>query len=221
MAVAPAPWAVLRCLAHSMIVSSSPVVDDVVTFALDGALSGAEVAESSCSLKRDLDGKIILCNTSSGTVVQLDDAPVDSGSTVPVALGQNIAIGRMLYRLDSARAARPKAVRASHILIKHKGSRRAASWRDPDGKRILATDLSLALEQMGAVRKRIIRGGISFAEAAAESDCSSASVHGDLGSFQPGQMQRAFENVAFSLAVNELSQVLQTDSGVHIILRTE
>ena len=28
----------------------------------------------------------------------------------------------------------PGAMRASHILVKNKNSRRAASWRDPDGK---------------------------------------------------------------------------------------
>lgn len=37
---------------------------------------------------------------------------------------------------------------------------------------------------------------------------------------RPGQMQPAFEQAAFALKVNELSQPVTSDSGVHLILRT-
>lgn len=41
-----------------------------------------------------------------------------------------------------------------------------------------------------------------------------------LGPFRRGQMQKPFEEATFSLAIGELSDVVETDSGVHIILRT-
>ena len=54
-----------------------------------------------------------------------------------------------------------------------------------------------------------------------ESDCSSAAKGGDLGRFERGKMQKAFEEAAFRLAPGALSDVVETDSGVHIILVTE
>jgi len=54
-----------------------------------------------------------------------------------------------------------------------------------------------------------------------DSDCSSAKRGGDLGHFGRGQMQKPFEEAAYGLKVGELSGVVDTDSGVHIVLRTE
>lgn len=51
------------------------------------------------------------------------------------------------------------------------------------------------------------------------SDCSSAKRGGDLGPFSRGQMQKAFEDVAFGLKVGEISDITETDSGLHIIER--
>lgn len=70
------------------------------------------------------------------------------------------------------------------------------------------------------------------------SDCSSAKNGGDLGSFGrvstssgrcscawvlillQGQMQKPFEDATYALKVGEMSDIISTDSGVHIILRT-
>ena len=42
----------------------------------------------------------------------------------------------------------------------------------------------------------------------------------DRGLFARGAMQKPFEDAAFALAVGELSPLVFTDSGVHVILRT-
>lgn len=52
-----------------------------------------------------------------------------------------------------------------------------------------------------------------------ESDCSSAKNGGDLGMFGRGQMQKPFEDAAFALAVGGISGIVDTDSGIHVILR--
>ena len=60
-----------------------------------------------------------------------------------------------------------------------------------------------------------------FAELAKEhSDCSSHDHGGDLGWFSHGQMQKPFEDATYALKVGEISEVISTDSGVHLILRT-
>ena len=53
----------------------------------------------------------------------------------------------------------------------------------------------------------------------AESDCSSHEKGGDLGMFGKGQMQKAFEEASFKLQVGQLSNIVDTDSGIHILLR--
>ena len=68
--------------------------------------------------------------------------------------------------------------------------------------------------------EQIKSGAKTFEELATEnSDCSSASRGGDLGTFGRGQMQKPFEEASFALKVGEMSGIVDTDSGVHIILR--
>lgn len=60
-----------------------------------------------------------------------------------------------------------------------------------------------------------------FAELASKhSDCSSHKNGGDLGWFGENQMQKSFEDGVNALKVGEISGVVETDSGVHLILRT-
>jgi peptidyl-prolyl cis-trans isomerase NIMA-interacting 1 len=69
---------------------------------------------------------------------------------------------------------------------------------------------------------RITSGEVTLGElAVTESDCSSAKRNGDLGYFGRGQMQPSFEEAAFKLRVGELSEPVWSDSGVHLILRTD
>ncbi|XP_044462810.1 peptidyl-prolyl cis-trans isomerase Pin1 [Mangifera indica] len=112
-------------------------------------------------------------------------------------------------------------VRASHILIKHQGSRRKASWKDPEGRVINNTTKDSAISQLKAIREDIVSGKTKFDEVASRiSDCSSAKRGGDLGPFGRGQMQKPFEEVTYALKIGEISDIVETDSGVHIIKRT-
>jgi NIMA-interacting peptidyl-prolyl cis-trans isomerase 1 len=51
------------------------------------------------------------------------------------------------------------------------------------------------------------------------SDCSSFKQNGDLGSFERGMMQKPFEDAAFALQPGQMSSIVSTDSGYHLIYR--
>jgi len=70
--------------------------------------------------------------------------------------------------------------------------------------------------------QRIRAGSTSLGELAmVESDCSSARKRGDLGFFGKGDMQKEFEDAAFAPKPSEVSGVVETASGLHLIERLE
>eukprot|EP00834_Sanchytrium_tribonematis_P002312 NODE_68_length_25399_cov_0.885771.p12 type:complete len:151 gc:universal NODE_68_length_25399_cov_0.885771:5968-5516(-) len=110
-----------------------------------------------------------------------------------------------------------KQVKCAHILIKHKDSRRPSSWKEPN---ITRTEDEAKTILEGIIQK--LNNGEEFEELAkTESDCSSAKRGGDLGFFGAGQMQEAFEKASFALSVGEMSGIVKTDSGLHVIKRLE
>ncbi len=119
---------------------------------------------------------------------------------------------RQYYQENQQQFEIPGQVRASHILIKPDTS-------DPNvepaaaeaAARAKAEDL---LEQ--------IKNGADFAElAGANSGCPSSARGGDLGFFSRGQMVPDFEETAFALEVGQVSDVVETKFGYHIIKVTD
>jgi NIMA-interacting peptidyl-prolyl cis-trans isomerase 1 len=108
-------------------------------------------------------------------------------------------------------------IRCSHILQKHTGSRNPVdSYRNKK----ISRNLDEALENIKKFKQEI-DSFEKFVQIAKEfSECSSARDGGDLGVFGRGQMQKEFEDVAFSLKIGEMSDPVSTASGIHIILRT-
>ncbi|KAK6507554.1 protein kinase ssp1 [Arthrobotrys musiformis] len=108
-------------------------------------------------------------------------------------------------------------IRAAHLLVKHKDSRRPSSWKDADITR--TKEDARAIIQ--GYEQKIKAGDIKLSELAkTESDCSSARKGGDLGFFGRGDMQKEFEDAAFGLNPGEMSGVVETASGLHLIERT-
>lgn len=109
-------------------------------------------------------------------------------------------------------------VRCSHILAKHSGSRNPVSRRT--GKTITLSKAD-AIKEIEALIVQLKANPGQFAAIAEQrSDCGSYAQGGDLGKFGRGAMQKPFEDASFALRVGEMSGVVDTDSGIHVILRT-
>lgn len=77
------------------------------------------------------------------------------------------------------------------------------------------------LQAIRAIKARLDAGEDFATLAAAESDCPSKARGGDLGFFGRGMMVAPFEEAAFNLGVGEISDIVQTQFGYHIIKVTE
>ncbi|MCJ1417460.1 Peptidyl-prolyl cis-trans isomerase NIMA-interacting protein 1 [Xylographa parallela] len=97
-------------------------------------------------------------------------------------------------------------IRAAHLLIKHKDSRRPSSWRENEITRTKEEAISTLLGHEARIRS----GQASLGDLAmTESDCSSARKKGDLGYFGRGDMQKEFEDAAFAMKPGECTWVFR------------
>jgi len=114
------------------------------------------------------------------------------------------------YDENSQRFETPEQIRASHILIQPELT--GADPNEAKAKaRVKTEDLLKQLKE-----------GADFAELAkANSSCPSAPKGGDLGFFPRGQAPAEFDNAAFALEVGQMTDVVETEYGFHIIKVTD
>jgi peptidyl-prolyl cis-trans isomerase C len=96
---------------------------------------------------------------------------------------------------------------AQHILI------------SPDGTTQTSKDEARA--KIEAIRKEIVEGGKDFSDMAAQhSMCPSGKQGGSLGWFSRGMMVPEFDKAVFALKDGEVSDIIETQFGYHIIYKT-
>ncbi|MBU0769378.1 MAG: peptidylprolyl isomerase [Proteobacteria bacterium] len=102
----------------------------------------------------------------------------------------------------------PEQVKASHILIKVA----------PDAEE---SKKNQARKKIETVQKNVLKGEDFGLLAKANSEGPTAQREGDLGYFSRGQMVKPFEDAAFALNVGEVSKIVETQFGYHLIKVTD
>jgi peptidyl-prolyl cis-trans isomerase C len=148
------------------------------------------------------------------TVEQLKaDARIDMAinkmmeAEVAAAVAANDAEAKDFYDKNPDKFTQPESARASHILL-------MTEKLDDAGKKA-------ARAKIEALLKRARAGEDFAALAKANSDDGSASQGGDLGFFPHGRMVPEFDKAAFALKPGEISDVVTSQFGYHIIKLTE
>lgn len=142
------------------------------------------------------------------TIPDIEDAiySTSPGSIYPKLLKSNFAyhIIKVIEKLP-----RRFMIRAQHIL---------ASSRDSLGN----VDTLKAYNKILEVQKKL-QAGEDFGELAKQysDDKYSAKKNGDIGFFSRHRMVPEFENAAFKLKVGEISPIIKTNYGYHIIKVTD
>lgn len=103
---------------------------------------------------------------------------------------------------------REARVQAQHILVKPRDDSPQAKFD--------------AIGKINQIRARVAAGGDFGEEAAAHSDCPSGkAAAGSLGWFSRGMMVPAFDEAVFALKVGELSEVIESPFGFHVIYKND
>ncbi len=137
--------------------------------------------------------------------IQAEISTMETGTQKSITLsGSTPALMTLLGKTEGK-----EEMKASHLLIQYKGAERADETvvRTKEEAKTLADDM-----------KKRMDAGEQFDVLAKEySDGPSKNVAGDLGNIVRGQMVAPFEAAAFALKVNEISNVIETQFGFHII----
>ena len=135
-------------------------------------------------------------------------AVIDVGK---LAAGEQISPSELLsyYNQHKNEFQQQEEIKASHMLIKTEAG--------PDGKVSAAADAAARKKAEDILKK--LRAGANFEELAKkESDDKASAINGgSLGFFQRGSMVPEFEKAAFSLNKGQISDLVKTQYGYHII----
>lgn len=145
------------------------------------------------------------------------DEPKKSAPPVASAVASIAPVPASASEAASAPAAPkppPDAIAAQHVLVAWKGAKGAP--------KTVTRSKAEAAKRAEEVRAKA-KGGGDFAALATEysDDPASKERQGSVGKFTREKMTKPFSDAAFALAVDEVSAVVESDFGFHVIKRNQ
>jgi len=173
------------------------------------ALSGIARALSEDPVSRAKDGDLgwlVETNAYPSLVEALQDVEPGALADHVIEDDARYYIAELLEKRDAG-----QEIRASHILVQWKEAAQSGSDATKDE----------AFAKIQSIRDEITSE--NFDEKAKEysEEPGAGQTGGDLGWFRRGDMVESFENVVFALQAGEISDIIETDFGYHIIKKTD
>ncbi|MBK7579285.1 MAG: peptidylprolyl isomerase [Myxococcales bacterium] len=139
---------------------------------------------------------------------------MDTPKTAPPASAAGSAEEECLKEAGALRTPRsgaPDKITVAHILVRHRDLKRSEGATRSRGEACLRARMA---------REQLLAGGEWDDIAKKFSDAGDA-TQGKLGSVAKSDLDETFANTAFALDVGELSHVVETPRGFHVIARSE
>lgn len=136
----------------------------------------------------------------------------EPGPSAGEARGAAPAAAPVLAQPAAPGPAAPAEIAASHVLVAYQGATRSTATRNKEeAKRLAEAILTRA------------KGGADFADLARQhsDDPTAKNSGGSLGKFTRDAMVKPFADAAFALRPGEISGVVESPFGYHVIKRTE
>lgn len=140
--------------------------------------------------------------------------PAPEASASAAAQGPEQACLDLANRAPAGRGAAPDKITVRHVLVKH-----AAAKNPREG---VTRTRGEACLRAAEARDKIL-GGMSFDDAvgAFSDEPGAATRAGSIGEVSRDQLDPAFAATAFDLERGQMSDVVESPSGFHLILRAE
>jgi peptidyl-prolyl cis-trans isomerase NIMA-interacting 1 len=162
------------------------------------------------------------CGSAPAPVKPVEKAPEKSADVAPAAAkkpaGPSPEEVAQCFATANAKRAKfsgePPKITVKHVLIKYAGAKNA----DAAITRTREEACMRALEARGK-----LAGGGEFVDTVKEysDEAGAASREGSIGSVERKDVAKPFADAAFELSVNQMSDIVETEFGFHLILRTE
>lgn len=145
--------------------------------------------------------------------IKIEAEAQDTSAPAPSSAGEKCLA--LAGAVRERKAGEPEKIGVRHVLVKYKGAKRA----DNTVTRSREQACLRALE----ARDKVLAGSADFDAIVNEysEEPGAKDRRGSLGTIGRGDLVKPFSDAAFELTIGQMSDVVESDFGFHLILRNE